>query len=218
MFRYLRREIAENNQRVISLEKCSLFLGYIRCLLQLVGLKRLTFNWDYAWKRGQQLQLFQITNDLQCQKHLWILGFCDINQNLEAQCVSFPALCLVDWEDLFFDALLCDVNFSCFSSQVFLPSYWNKANFDSQGEDNCESNCSYPELPKDTQIWEVENESVQGLTIRASGRPNLLPISCELATYFSLEITPQKVNFKDFFVFCSITLIFAPEFWKYTLI
>ena len=132
MFRYLRREIAENNQRIISLEKCSLFLGYIWCLLQLVGLKRLTFNWDYAWKRGHQLQLFQITSDLQCQKHLWILGFCDINQNLEAQCLSFPALCLVDWEDLFFDALLCDVNFSCFSSQVFLPSYWNKANFDSK--------------------------------------------------------------------------------------
>ena len=37
--------------------------------------------------------------------------------------VSFPALCLVDWEDLCFDVLLCDVNFSCFSSRVLLPSY-----------------------------------------------------------------------------------------------
>ena len=48
--------------------------------------------------------------------------------------VSFPALCLVDQGDLCFDVLLCDVNFSCFSSRVFLPSYWNMASLDSQGE------------------------------------------------------------------------------------
>ena len=45
--------------------------------------------------------------------------------------VSFPALCLVDQGDLYFDVLLCDVNFSCFSSRVFLPSY---RSLDSQGE------------------------------------------------------------------------------------
>ena len=49
--------------------------------------------------------------------------FCDINQNLEAQWLSFLTLCLVNLEDLVFDVLLCDVNFSHFSSQVFLPSY-----------------------------------------------------------------------------------------------
>ena len=37
--------------------------------------------------------------------------------------VSFPALCLVNWEDLCFDVLLCDVNFSCLSSKVSVPSY-----------------------------------------------------------------------------------------------
>ena len=105
---------------------------------------------------------------------------------LSIERINFVLWCTVVW---------CN-NFSCFSSQVFLPSYWSKANFDSQGEDNCESNCSYPELPnpKDTQIWEVENESVQAFTIRASGRRNLSPISCELAACFSLEITPQKAK------------------------
>ena len=49
--------------------------------------------------------------------------FCNVNQNLEAQCLSFLTLCLVDQEDLVFDVLLCDVNFSRFSSQVFLHSY-----------------------------------------------------------------------------------------------
>ena len=37
--------------------------------------------------------------------------------------VRFPAPGLVDLEDLYFDVLLCDVNFSRCSSQVFLPSY-----------------------------------------------------------------------------------------------
>ena len=35
--------------------------------------------------------------------------------------ISFPALCLADQEDLSCDILLGDVNFSHFSSQVFLP-------------------------------------------------------------------------------------------------
>ena len=37
--------------------------------------------------------------------------------------VGLPALCLVDHEDLCFDVLLGDVNFSHFSSNVFLPPY-----------------------------------------------------------------------------------------------
>ena len=41
--------------------------------------------------------------------------------------IRFPTLCLVDWEDLCFDILLCDVNFSHFSFQFFCL-------FDSQGE------------------------------------------------------------------------------------
>ena len=43
--------------------------------------------------------------------------------------VSFPSLCLFDQKDLCFDVLLCDVNFSRFSSQMFffLLSYWNMA-------------------------------------------------------------------------------------------
>ena len=44
------------------------------------------------------------------------------------------APCLVDREDLCFDVLLCDVNFSYLSSDVFLPPYWNMASLDSQGE------------------------------------------------------------------------------------
>ena len=50
--------------------------------------------------------------------------FCDVNQNLEATWLSFLTLCLVYREDLVFNVLLCDVNFSRFSSQVFfLLSY-----------------------------------------------------------------------------------------------
>ena len=70
--------------------------------------------------------------------------------------VGFPALCLVDHEDSCFDVLLCDVNFSHFSSDVFGPLYWNMASLDSQGE-------IVPiELPnpEETQIWEAENQSV----------------------------------------------------------
>lgn len=54
-------------------------------------------------------------------------------------------------------------------------------------------NCSYPELPnpQGTQIWEAGNESEPGFRIiRAGSRRNSQPISCELAAYFSLEITP----------------------------
>ena len=48
--------------------------------------------------------------------------------------VGLRAPCLVDREDLCFDVLLCDVNFSHLSSDVFLPPYWNMASLDSQGE------------------------------------------------------------------------------------
>ena len=64
---------------------------------------------------------------------------------------------LVDLEDLYFDVLLCDVNFSRFSSQVFLPSYWNMTSLDSQGEI---VPTKLPN-PEETQIWEGENESVR---------------------------------------------------------
>ena len=64
---------------------------------------------------------------------------------------------LVDLEDLYFDLLLCDVNFSRFSSQVFLPSYWNMTSLDSQGEI---VPTKLPN-PEETQIWERENESVR---------------------------------------------------------
>ena len=37
-------------------------------------------------------------------------------------------------EDLCYDVLLCDVNFSRFSSHIFLPSYGNMSGLDSQGE------------------------------------------------------------------------------------
>ena len=37
--------------------------------------------------------------------------------------VGLPALCLVHHEDLCLEVLLCDVNFSHFSSDVFLPPY-----------------------------------------------------------------------------------------------
>ena len=130
--------------------------------------------WNCCWKL---LQLFWITRDLRCQKHLGILGFLQRQSKSEdmalssgplrkqkvtstgskghglwfvigrfrsvlcvccfwiseflKSAVSFPALCLVDQGDLYFDVLLCDVNFSCFSSRVFLPSYWS---LDSQGE------------------------------------------------------------------------------------
>ena len=69
--------------------------------------------------------------------------------------VGLPAPCLVDCEDLCFDVLLCDINFSTFSD-VFLPSYWNMASLDSQGD-------VVPiELPnpEEMQIWEGENKSV----------------------------------------------------------
>ena len=55
-------------------------------------------------------------------------------QSFWKRAVSFPILCLVNQGDLCFDVLLCDVNFLCFSPQVFLPSYWNMASLDSQGE------------------------------------------------------------------------------------
>ena len=64
---------------------------------------------------------------------------------------------LVDLEDVYFDVLLCDVNFSRFSSQVFLPSYWNMTSLYSQGEI---VPTKLPN-PEETQIWEGENESVR---------------------------------------------------------
>ena len=71
--------------------------------------------------------------------------------------VGLPALCLGNRKDLCFDVLLCDVNFSHFSSDVFLPPYWNTASLDSQGE-------SIPiglPNPEETQIWDGENESAR---------------------------------------------------------
>ena len=58
----------------------------------------------------------------------WSISICFVcllllNFRVLKSAVSFPALCLVDQGDLYFDVLLCDVNFSCFSSRVFLPSY-----------------------------------------------------------------------------------------------
>ena len=70
--------------------------------------------------------------------------------------VGLPALCLVDRGDLCFDVLLWKINFSHFSSHVFLPPYRNMASLDSQGE-------IVPiELPnpEETQVWEGENKSV----------------------------------------------------------
>ena len=51
-------------------------------------------------------------------------------------------------------------------------------------------------------------------SIRASSWRNLPAISCELAAYFSLEITPPKSQNLVMPVFCSNTLIFAAECWK----
>ena len=50
--------------------------------------------------------------------------------------VSFPALRLFDQKDLCFDVLLCDVNFSRFSSQVFFffSPFSETWQLDSQGE------------------------------------------------------------------------------------
>ena len=61
-----------------------------------------------------------------------------------------------------------------------------------------------------------------GLSISASGWQNLLPI---FHCYFSLEITPVYMQYSCavtewknqnlmMYVFCSNTLIFAPECWK----
>ena len=70
--------------------------------------------------------------------------------------IRFPTLCLVDWEDLCFDILLCDVNFSHFSFQFFCL-------FDSQGE----IVPIYLPNPEETriwaQIWEGEKESLCSL-------------------------------------------------------
>ena len=69
--------------------------------------------------------------------------------------VDVDPFCVVCREDLCYDVLLCDVKFSRFSFYVFLPSYWNMASWDSQGE-------VVPiELPnpQETQIWESENKS-----------------------------------------------------------
>ena len=70
--------------------------------------------------------------------------------------ISFHTLCLVDWEDLCFDILLCDVNFSHFTPQFFCF-------LNSQGE-------IVPiQLPNQektqiwAQIWEGEKESLRSL-------------------------------------------------------
>ena len=55
-----------------------------------------------------------------------------------------------------------------------------------------------------------------GVLNKTSSRRNLLAISHELNAFFSLEITPKKANIWCY-VFCSNTLIFAPECWKCTL-
>ena len=122
----------------------------------------------------QMLQLFRITR-------LWIGFFCDVNQNLKPrrflsgplrnrkilqliQKVMVCDLWLVDFDafcvSVFQGSLLLNFRvrvFSRFSSQVFLPSYWNMASLDSQGE------IDPIELPNSekTQIWEGKNELVR---------------------------------------------------------
>ena len=70
--------------------------------------------------------------------------------------------------------------------------------------------------------WEKKLLYFAGLSIRASGWQNLLPI---FHCYFSLEITPVYMQYSCavtewknqnlmMYVFCSNTLIFAPECWK----
>ena len=60
-----------------------------------------------------------------------------------------------------------------------------------------------------------------GFSIRACSRWNSLAISHELAALFSLEITTPRQTKKQqnlmMSIFCSNTLIFAPECWKCTL-
>ena len=50
----------------------------------------------------------------------------DVNQ-IGGSATSFPALCLVDRKDLFFDVPFCNVNFPRFNSQVFLLNSCKKS-------------------------------------------------------------------------------------------
>ena len=52
-----------------------------------------------------------------------------------------------------------------------------------------------------------------GFSIGADSQWNLLATSRELATYFSLEMAQKSQNLV-MSVFCSNTLIFAPECWN----
>ena len=62
------------------------------------------------------LRLFRITCDLQCQKHLWTLGFSVTSVKIwrlgAFMYVFWLCALIVSREELFFDVLLCDVNFS----------------------------------------------------------------------------------------------------------
>ena len=97
-----------------------------------------------GWQKYFVFWLFWITCNLQCQKHLWTVGFSVTSIKIwrpggplrkqkftstgSKSCglwlVDFNPFCIVCQEDLCYDVLLCDVNFLLKHSRFRFPR-WN---------------------------------------------------------------------------------------------